>query len=791
MRRWSWAIVGVATLALGVGAATALFSVVHAVLLEPLPIPQPAQVLTVSEASRQVPALALSYPDFLDLRSSNHTFSSLAATRPSLMALTHLGAPAMVAGERVSADYFSLLGVRPQLGRAFHAADDAEGAAPVVVVSDRFWRERLTSDPAWLGRAIELDGRARTIVGIMPPGLPLAGGSAQFWTPIGPYIASHPGLDRRGSRVAITALARLRPGVTLAQARVDLGALSARLARAYPASNAGISAAAQPLLDSVAGNAQPVLWGLLVATGLLLLLACANVANLLLAHGARQVREDAVRSALGATPMRLLGRRLRESLGLAAMGVAAGCGLALMALHSAPALLASLPRTPHPGLDAPVLGFAVILAIGTALLCGLAPALASARTQPASVLAHAGAGGVAAGHRRLRAALVGGQLMLALLLMTGTGLLLRSVGRLQAVDPGFVPEGRLTFVVGLPSASYPGRSAQLAFFSQAEQRLAHLPGVTAAGGVMPLPFAIGGIPQPVSIPGAAPPPGQAPTADIANVRGDYFGAMGVPVLSGRAFTPADNGTSAPVAIVDDVFVRRFWPGIGLATALGRTVELAGARRTLVGIVGHVRESGLIGPLAPEAYVPQAQARLFVGALFFVLRTPLADPMRLRAAAAAQIAAVDPNQPIAQLQTMASLVQATLAQPRLVLSLLEMFALLALALAALGVYSALSYAVAQRTREIGVRMALGAERGRVVGEVLAKGMQPAWWGTAAGLALALGLGQLASAFLPDVSPQDPLTLTAAAVILLGVAAAACFIPARRAARVEPLAALREP
>lgn len=791
-KRHGWFLIGVLTLALGIGATTALFTVVQGVLLKPLPVPHPEQVLEVAEASRRAPALAVSYQDFLDWQSRARAFAAMAAFQPSDMALTHLGTPEFVPGERVSGQYFALLGAHAALGRMLTQADNAAGAPAVVVVSSKFWQEKLGANPAWLGRAIELDGVTRTIVGVMPQGYPLAGGAAQFWTPLGTYVAKNPQVAKRGSRLALLVVARMRSGVTLAGAQRDLQAVAAQLAQQFPASNKGITASAQPLLDGLTGSTRPVLWGLLAAAGLLLLLACSNVANLLLARGAGQSQQDAVRAALGASPARLLRRRLGEGFALGLVGAGAGCGLAILALHVAPLLTASLPRTQHFGLNAAVLGFAAALAIVTALVCGLAPALHAAHVSPASLLAYAREG-AGAGHRRGRALLVGSQLALALLLLAGAGLLLRSVARVEAVNPGFNPKGTLTFVTGLPTSSYPTRAGQLAFFQQAQQRLAHIPGVVAAGGAFGLPFATGGIALPVGIVGRTPAPaGQKPTADVANVAGDYFNAMGMHLLAGRRFSSADSTQGAPVAIVDATFVRHFWPSASPSAVLGRAIDVAGQKREIVGVVNHVRESGLTGPGAtPEAYVPQQQAALFTNVLFFVLRTRLADPMTLRAAAAAQIQALDATQPITEVQTMASLVASTTAQSRLVLDLLLAFAVLALILAAIGVYSALSFAVAARTREIGVRMALGAERRQVLGAVLAQGMKPAWIGAAVGIGLVLGFGHLAAAFLPGVSAHDPLTLALAVIVLLAVAAVACLIPARRAASVDPLDALREP
>ena len=789
-----WSVLAVAILALGIGAATALFSLVNAVLLRPLPIPHAQAVLAIGETSPQAPALAVSFPDFLDWRQATHSFAEMAAIRPAVMALTHLGPPAMVPGGRVTAGYFPLLGARARLGRVFTAADDAPGAPAVAVVSSRFFAQRLGSDPHRLGAPIDLDGQPRTVIGVMPPGFPgfgPAGADApQYWTPLGPMAAADPGLHLRSTHSAITVLARLRPGVTLEQGRSDLAAVAGHLAAAYPASNTGIGISAVPLLTALTGDAQPALWGLLAAVGLLLLLACANVANLLLARATTQRAHDAIRLALGAAPARLLRDRLRESLGLGLIAAALGAGLAWLLLRSAAVLLAGvLPRTGSLSLDGTVLLFALGCGIVTALLCGLAPALAVRRVQPAQVLTLS-AGGRIAGRSRLRNLLVAGQTGLALLLLIGAGLLLRSLAGLEAVNPGFNPQGSWSFIVGLPEANYPTRAAQLEFFRQAEQRLANLPGVSSVGGAFPLPFTFGGIPQPVAITGRPQPPaGRGPTADVYNLRGDYFAAMGVRLLAGRAFTAEDNAAGAPVAIVDDRFVADFWPGAAPASALGQRIATAGATREIVGVVAHVHEAALDGVAAPQAYVPQDQSPAFSAVLYFVLHTPLAHPSALRPAAVAALAALDPNQPLTDEAAMSDRVAATLSQRRLAFDVLAGFAALALLLAALGVYGVLSYTVAQRTRELGLRMALGADRGRLLALVLGQGLKPVIAGTVVGLAAALLLDHLLSRFLYGVGGRDPLTLLLAPLLLIAVAAAAAFWPARRATRVDPLRALR--
>jgi len=785
-----FALLAVATLALGIGASTALFTVVDAVALRPLPYPQPQQLVAVLESSRAFPQMAVSWPDYLDYRDGNHVFSALAAMRGSDMILAHLGAPAMVIGQRVTANYFAMLGAKPELGRTFLPSEDGGGGPDVVVVSDAFYRSRLGADPGWLGRAIELDGRARTVVGVMPPGFSgqAAANPVQDWTPLGAFAARTPSLRQRGNHAGILALGRLRPGVTLAEARADLAALSANLGR-HHAQDEGNAAALESYLDLIVGGARPGLLALLAAVGLLVLVGCANVANLLLARAAAGHKADAVRRALGASRLRLARQHLAESLALGLLGAAGGLLLAEGLVRAVGSGLAAyLPRAGQLGLDGRVLGFALGLGLLTTVLCGLAPALRAATQPPA--LALGGRGGRAGGSR-LRGALVAAEMGLALLLLVGAGLLARSLLRLEAVDPGFNPRRALSFIIGLPAAQYPHPSQQLAFFRQADQRLARLPGVAAVGGAFPLPFSGLEAQESFLVAGrAAPPPGQAPSTDLADVRGDYFQAMGMRLLRGRVFGPQDDASAPKVVIVDDRLARRYFAGADpLAAALGQQLDLAGAVRTIVGVVAHVQYMGLNGVSRVESFIPQEQSPSNVAALYFVLRSGGADPLGLRAAALAQMDSVDPDQPVTDLQTMDQRVALSLAQRRLTLALMGAFALLALALAAIGIYGVLSYAVAQRRQEIGVRMALGADRGRVLRAVLGQGLGWAGAGAAGGLAAALLLGRLASSFLYGVAATDPLTLGAVPLLLLAIAALACYLPARRATRVDPVIALR--
>jgi putative ABC transport system permease protein len=783
-RQPGFAVLAIATLALGIGAATALFTVVNTVALRPLPLPHPQRWVALQEFSRASPGGNVSWPDFRDWQAANRSFAGLAAVRGSDMILSHLGTPAYVVGARVTANFFSLLGARPALGRVFTAADDRPGAPGVVVLSPAFFASRLGGDPAWIGRPLDLDGRLRTIVGVMPlsfsvPGI--AGAAVRFYTPLGPAVARNPSLRSRANR-ALLVIGRLRPGVSLAQARREMAVLAARLARRH-AQDAGLSARVERLLDLLIGSTRPGLLWLLAAAGVLLLAACANVGSLLLARAATERRADAVRMALGAAPGRLLRRHLAEALWLAAAAGALGLLLAWALAHALGAgLAADLPRGGQLVLDWRVALFAVGVALFATLLCGLAPGWRAAAAPPAAALQL----DTPIGARSARGGFVALEAALAVLLLAGAGLLVRSLRHLEALSPGFQPRHVLSFVIGLPPSHYPSRARQMAFFRRALRQLASLPGVTAVGGAFPLPFTGDAVDLPFAVVNrAAPPPGHAPAAALANVRGNYFAAMGIRLLRGRAF-PARLAAKAPrVAVVDDVLARRYFP----AGALGQPIAIGGgAPRTIIGVVAHVATSSLSAPPLPEVYIPQSQSSLLPGALYFVLRTHT-GALALAAAARARIAALDPDLPLAGVRTMRQRVGATLRRRRLALDLLATFAGLALLLAALGLYAVLSYAVARRAREIGVRMALGATPGRVLAMVLGQGLRWVAVGAAAGFAAAVALGRLAAAFLPGISPADPLALGAALLVLLAVAAPIAVLPARRAARLDPLRALR--
>ena len=801
----AFALIAVLTLGLGIGANTAIFSMVDAVLLRPLPYPHPDELISVRENDAKFPNMSVSYPDYLDWVADNRSFVSLAAYRGTGAVLTHAGPPAIISGQDATWQYFDVLGIHPELGRTFLPAEDKPGAADVVVLADSFWHDRFGGSPSILGQSIELDSKPRTVIGVMPPGFPgLASGkdAVQYWVPLGAEATQKSGLMNRGSHPGINGLGRLKPGVTLAAARADLGRIARNLAQQYPKSNTGEGTTVKSYLSQVVRNDGPTaLWTLLGAVGLVLLIACANVANLLLARAATRQKPNAIRVALGASRGRLVREHLTESLCLGVAGSILGLGLARLAMQAVPLLIPhglGMTRADQISLDGRVLGFTILLALATTMLFGLMPAWQASRTGIVDVLKEGGrdSSGGASSHR-LRGILVAVEMSLALVLLVGAGLLIRSLLRLQNVDPGFNPHRTLTFEVGLPEAKYPKPEQIHAFFRQARNRLGQMPGAAAVGTVYPLPFSGNDWENSFSIVGRpAPAPGSEPSSNYAYISGDYLHAAGMRLVRGRGFDERDTATSTPVVLIDTTFAERYWPATAAApdptaNALGQQIKSGDKTMTVVGVFARVLDYGLDASTEmdrlPEMLVPMEQTEN--ANAYFMIRTRQADPMGLRGAATAAIQAQDADEPVYDMMTMDQRVALSLAQRRLTLWLMIGFAGLAMVLAAIGIYGVLSYAVAQRAHEIGVRMALGAGRSRVLGLVLRQGLKLAGAGAVAGLAAAVILGRYAESFLYGISWADPATLIAVPVLLLAIAALACYVPARWATRVDPMIALR--
>ena len=793
IRAGGFALTAIATLGLGIALCVSMFDLANVLVLRPLPCPDPQRVMALLESSRQFPQMGVAWPDFQDWVASNHSFEELAATRGTVQVLAHLGsAPAvMVTGLRVTSGYFPIFGAQPVLGRTILPSDDRAGAVDVVVVSWSFFQTRLGGDRGWLGRTVDMDGQPRTVVGVMPPGFPNlpTSGSPDFWQPLAPFIAQNAPFQRRGNHAGILVLGRLRPGVSQAQAERDMNVLMGALGQQFAATNGGVQAAIQPYRDLLEGDFRQPLLLLLAASGLVLLIACLNVVNLVLARAFQRERERSIRLALGASRARLVRGQLIEAFLLSLGGAAVGLGLAATALRIVSPLLPALGLPTQPlGLDGDVFVFSAAVVVACALICGLGPALLG-RTRGDPMLLHNRTAGGAFGRRRAGKILVAAEVLGSVVLLIGSGLVIHSLLRLQDVRYGFEPQGRLSFIIGL-TAQYPTPEQKLNFFREAQRRFAATPGVAAAGGVFPLPLIGYNVEDPYLIAGRPQPAkGHEPTADVVDLRGDYFGAMGMRLLAGRAFTDHDDEHAASVAIVDDTLARREFAGEpSVDTVIGRQIDLDGAVRTIVGVVNHVQDRGLAERETPAIYIPQEQSNMR-GALSFVLRARDGDARQLERPATATISSIDPALAATDILPMQDRVKADLAPRRAAAGLLGACAGLALILACLGIYGVISFLVARRTHEIGIRMALGATRAGVMAAVLRQGLGWAAAGAVLGAAIATRLGPAMGALVFGIAPLDPLTYAAAPAVLLLAAALACLVPARRATLVDPLEALR--
>jgi putative ABC transport system permease protein len=779
--------VAVATLALGIGANGAIFSVVNAVLLRPLPFEDADRLVRLSQIWKGKPSV-YSPQNFLDVQASAHSFESLAVYAGSGVTLTGRGAAASLTGSEVSTSFFDVLRVRPAYGRAFETGENEPGHTKVVVLGDRLWRERFAADPGVVGQTVQLDREPFTVVGVAPAGFAFPAG-AELWKPI-EYDARF----RSQSRGAwyLGAIGRLAPGVSVNQARGEVATIHQRLAREFPDADEGVGATVDSLQESMVGGSRRALLVLLGAVGLVLLIACVNVANLLLARVAAREGELAVRTALGAGRLRLVRQLLTESVTLSVLGGGAGV---LLATFSLDALLAlqpqGVPRLAEVRVDRAVVAFSAGLSILTGLLFGVVPALQMTGRPTAESLREGGRGILSGRGHRLRSTLVVGQVALAMMLLAGAGLLLRSFSQLRRVDPGFRSEGVLSFRLALPESAYAKDPARVAFFDGLTGRLAALPGVRSAGAIMRAPLTGARFNLSFEVKGRPPlPPAQQPSMEIRVATPDYFRTMGIPVLRGRAFTATDGAEAPQVVLISEEAARRHFPN---EDPLGRFITLGWGRDRgkprggeVVGVVGDVKEVGLAEEDPPELYLPYAQSP--VETMDVVLRTAVA-PRSVVPSAERVVRDLDPELPVARVATLDEVVARSISEPRFYMVLLGAFAAMAVFLAALGIFGVLSYAVVQRAREIGIRVALGAHPADVLRMVLAQAAGLALLGVAVGLAGALALSRAIASLLFELSPTDPLTLAGTAGLLSAVALLASYLPARRATRVDPLIALR--
>jgi putative ABC transport system permease protein len=784
--------VALLTLALGIGANTAIFSVVNGVLLEPLPYPDPDALVTVVESNPGLgfPRFSVSPPNFGDWRRQNQVFKSMAAVSQGRFNLTGGERPEAVPGAQVTPELFRVLGVQPVLGRGFLPEEGRPGGPKVAVLSYGLWQRRFGSDPGILHRQIPIDGESYSVIGVAPPEVEPR---TQIWLPL-PW--DFPPESRGGH--FLTVFARLKDGVTLEKARAEMKTLAARLERQYPDSNHGWTTEVRRLHDALVEGVRPALVLLLAAVAFVLLIACANVANLLLARLASREREIAVRTALGAGRARLVRQMLTESLVLFLVGGALGLLLAAWATRVLVALYGEdLPRQQAIGLDGRVLLFTLVLSLVTGLVFGLAPALSATSGGLFGALKEGGravAGG--ARGRLVRNLLILGEVAVALVLLVGASLLLQSFARLRAVDPGFHPEGVLTAEIVLPEQKYGPPERQIAFTRELLDRLQAIPGVQSADTVFPLPLGGNGFVLAFAVQGR-PDVSSKDSSLHANIRlvtPDFFRTLGIRLLKGRAFTPHDNPQSVPVIVINKTMADRIWPGedpIGKRITFGDTKGKDVQWMEVVGVVADIHHRALDQDPGSEVYWPQLQNPVG-GNLSIVLRTA-GKPTRLAGAVREAVRSIDSDLPVERVRTMESVVAEALAGSRFQTVLLGIFAGAALLLAAIGVYGVISYSVAQRTHEIGIRLALGARRPEVLRLVIRQGMALVLAGVGLGLALALiligWLSERLASFLYGGRAFDPLTLTAVPLVLLAVALLANWLPARRATKVEPVVALR--
>ncbi len=783
--------IAVIALALGIGANSAIFSVVNALLFNSLPYKNPDRLVMVWEdqQSRGGPAQEWTcLPTFSDWKDQNRLFDSMAAMINWGPTLTGINEPEQLNGGSVSYDMFSLLGTEPVVGRNFLPEDDQPGSSPVVILSHSLWQNRFGADPSILGKPLTLSGESYTVIGVLPAGFKfpiLDFAKAEIWRPLRPTFPDRCG---RGCYV-LRVIARMKPDTTLEGAASEMNGLAARLAAQYPESGMGEAITLVPLQEQIVGNLKPALLILLASVGLVLLIACANVANLLLARATARGKEIAIRSALGARRSRLVRQLLTESLLLAIVGGALGLLLAFWMVDLLVAFApAGTPRVNEIRMDSTVLGFTVAMTLLTGFIFGLAPALQTTKPDLNSTLKEGKGASSGASGGRIRSLLVVAEVALALILLVGAGLLIKSFIKLRSVDPGFNPENVLTVNVALPATRYPERQQAAVFYAELLEKVKALPGVESAGAASSLPligndtdanFIVEGRPL--------PQPGNEPAAWYSVVTPDYLRAIGMRLVRGRFFTERDNASSPVAVIISQSMANRFWPDEDpVGKRLGTGDPEKPTWREIVGVVEDVKQFGLDVDARPTMYFSHGQVPS--KAMTLTVRAS-SNPLNLASAVRSQVQSLDPNLAVSDVQTMEELLSTSIAAPRFTMFLLAVFSSLAMILAAVGIYGVISYAVTQRTHEIGIRVALGARSGDVLRLVVGQAVLLTVIGVGAGLVGAFALTRLMESLLFGVSATDPSIFILISVILIGVALGASFIPARRATKVDPMVALR--
>ena len=792
----SISIVATIALALGIGANTAIFSVVNAVLLRPLPFANSDQIMNVWETDsvRGTKQGSASYPNFVDWREQNQVFERMSTYHNSDFIMTGRGESSRVQGAVVNADLFPLLGVAPVIGRGFLPDEDKPGeSGRVVILSQALFQKRFNSDPNIVNQSMVLDGKNYTIIGVMPAAFqfPVQNEPVELWTTVAlDREGKEPITNERGAHY-MDVIARLKPGVSKEQAQAEMTSISARLEQQYPDKNLHRSTRVEPTLEALVGEVRPALLILLGAVGCVLLIACANVANLLLARAMTRHKEMAIRSALGASRMRVVRQLLTESVLLSLAGGALGLVLAVWWSDLLVALgKENIPRALQVGLDWRVLGFTLLVSVLTGFVFGLVPALHSSKTELTESLKEGGrSGGEGARRNRTRGVLIVSELAIAVVLLVGAGLLIQSLWRLRQVSPGFESQNLLTFVVGIPEVKYPAEK-QPQFYRELVARIEALPGVRSASSTIPLPLTGDMFSISFETEGRPVAKGDRPSADFFAIEDGYFETLGVSVLKGRGFNERDNKQAPGVIIVNQAFARRFFPNedvIGKRIKPGISTDTDDpVMREIVGVVSDVRNRNLSSELRPGYFLPIAQMPF--NQMTILVRT-VNDPHSLITAVQNEVHSMDREVPVFNVKTMDEYIAATVAAPRFNATLLVIFAAVALVLTIVGLYGVMSYSVAQRTNEIGIRMALGAQTRDVLRLIVSQGFKLVLIGLAIGLVGAVALTRVIASLLFGVTAKDPLTFFTVAVVLAFVALLACYIPARRATRLDPLKALR--
>jgi putative ABC transport system permease protein len=778
-----FAVLAILALGLGIGANTAIFSVVNGVLLRPLAYGDPGRLVVILHEGQS----PVSPDDYLDWRRQSRSFQQMGAAQVWSAALTGRDNAEELPGMQVSPNMFSILGVPPLRGRTFEAGDDQPARGHVAVLSYQLWQRRFGADPKIVGREIKLNGESYTVNGVMPESFhfaPFWATNVDVWVP----LLLDKRLNDRGGR-SLRIFARLRDGVPLQQAQADIDVICRRLAQQYPATNTDMTAQVTPLQEKVVANIRPTLLVLLGTVGFVLLIACSNVANLMLVRANGRKKETAVRLALGSSRWRVIRQSLVESMLLSVAGAAVATVIASWGIAGLIASLpaGSLPRLDDVGIDKTVLLFTVLVALATGVVCGLAPALRAFRTDLQESLKSGGRGSTAGrSEHRTRALLVISEVALALVLLVGAGLMLRTFQQLQAVDPGFDPHHLLTLEVAAGGKAYRTGPSRIRFFEQLRPRLEALPGVQSvslinhlpvSGDIWTLGIIIYGRPD--------PPPGQQPTAAYRVVQPGYFATMKIPMLQGRDFDNHDIRDTTPVAIVNEVLAKRHWPG---ENAIGQRLRLGANWMTIVGIIKNVKQTDWTENPDDEIYLPHAQSDAGFSFMTVVMRAH-GDPLALRKPVEEQVRSLDKDVPIAHVQSMEQVIADKLWRGRLAMTLLGLFAAVAVSLAALGIYGAISYSVSQRTSEIGIRMALGARSGDVLRMILLQGLTVVGVGITVGLFGAWILTRTLGSLLFGVTARDPVTFIAVPIILIALSVVACCLPALRASKVDPVTALK--